>query len=349
MKKKRKISIKRILLLMFFIIAVYVVILVLQYSYYGFVNNVKIKKDYMYIYIPTGSKYEDVLRILTENNILDNIRTFELLAELKNYKNNVKPGRYRINKKMSTNKIINILRAGLQEPVSLYIGNFYNLRYFSRYISKHLEIDSTELLCTLQNEEIIGKYGFNKNNILALFLNDTYSIYWNTSIDKFLDRMYSEYQKYWDNEKIKKLNKLGISAIDAIIIASIVQFETNHYDEMPRIAGVYYNRLKKGMLLQADPTIKYAWNNFSLKRITKEHLSIASPYNTYLFRGLPPGPICIPNKKVIEAVLNLEFHNFLYFCAKTDGSGYHVFSKSYDEHLRYAKLYHKKLNELGIY
>lgn len=349
MKKKTKISLKKIFLLTIALILIYLGFITAQYYYYGFVSNVKIIKDYTFVYIPTGSSYEDVLKILSENEILKDIRTFEIFAELKNYKKNIKPGRYRINKKMSTNEIVNILKAGLQEPVSIYIGSFYNVRYLSKYIGKNLELDSLDLFYALQNEQIISKYGFNKNNILAMFLSDTYKFNWNTSVNEFLARMYAEYKKFWDDKKREKLNKLGLSEIDAIIIASIVQFETNHYDEMPRIAGVYYNRLKRNMLLQADPTIKYALNNFSLRRITKEHLYVNSEYNTYLNPGLPPGPICIPKKKVIEAVLNLEKHNFLYFCAKTDGSGYHVFAQTYKEHMRNAREYHKKLDELGIY
>jgi len=348
MKKKHKRKIKLIILTTLFLFTLILLIVLLKFYYYSFINNVKIIKDSEYIYIPTGSTYEDVLKILTENKILKDVISFEILAELKGYKKNVKPGRYKIKRGMNTNKIINLLKYGLQEPVSIKISSFINPKYLSKYLGKNLELNEQVIYNTLKNEEYAKKFGFTSENFWSMFLTGNYSIIWNISLDSLFLFFYTEYKKFWNEERKKKLEKLKLTDKEVIILASIVQLETSKFDEMPRIAGVYYNRLKKNMLLQADPTIIAALGHISIKRITKEHLSIDSKYNTYKNKGLPPGPICLPNRKVIDAVLNLEFHNFLYFCAKTDGSGYHVFAENYYEHLKNAKKYWKKLNELNI-
>lgn len=313
-----------------------------------FKENVLIDKNDEYIYIPTGSTFEDVVKILQEENILRDIYSFEWLADKKNYRNHVKPGRYRIHKGMNNNELINLLRSGKQEPVTLIIRGFRSYNYLAGYVSKKLEADSADIVNAFEDELLAKKYGFDVNTFITIVIPNTYQFFWNTSAEEFIDRMAKEYKKFWTTERIQKATSIGLTQSEVAILASIVQLETNKVDEMSMIAGVYINRLKKNMALQADPTVIFAHNDFTIKRVLNKHLEIDSPYNTYKYSGLPPGPICIPYPHSIDAVLNYSKHNFLYFCAKDDMSGYHVFAQTLQEHLNNARKYQKKLNELNI-
>ena len=210
-------------------------------------------------------------------------------------------------------------------------------------------MDSTSFLEALNNNAEVKQMGFDKDNIASLFIPNTYELYWNIDADEFIDKMAKEYKKFWNEERMGKSEKIGLSPIDVSILASIVDKETNKTSEMPRIAGVYLNRLKKNWLLQADPTLVFAIGDFEIKRVLDIHKEIESPYNTYKYIGLPPGPICIPSIASIEAVLNAENHKFLYFCAKDDLSGYHVFAKNMREHNINAEKYRKALNKKKIW
>lgn len=350
--KKSKSKKRRILLIsgIFFLI----ILLISFYKfkqYYNSINkaNVSLTKEFEYIYIPTGAKYEDVLEILMSKNMIIDIPSFEWTVEKKNYKNHIYSGRYKISNNISNNDLINLLRSGEQTPVKLIFNNIRTIEQFAGKISEQIEVDSSEIINFLNKKENISKYGFNKATIISMFIPNTYEIYWNISIDKFFDRMAKEYKKFWNSGRRRKAQKLNLSQSEVSTLASIVEEETIKNDEKPRIAGVYINRLKKGMRLQADPTIKFALKDFSLKRILKKHLKIDSEYNTYLNRGLPPGPINIPSISSIDAVLNYENHKYLYFCAKEDFSGYHNFAKSLRQHNANARKYQKSLSKNRIY
>lgn len=302
----------------------------------------------MHIFIPTGSNYQDVKRILTENGILLNVNTFEWLAERKNYPNNVKPGRYLIKANWGNNELINLLRSGQQDPVKLKFNNLRTKQQLAGSISKQLELDSLSLIRIIESNEEMGKYGLNSETAVLLFLPNTYEFYWNTSAEEFVERMSREYKNFWDDSRKEKAEKMGLNPVKVAILASIVQMETNKKDEMPRIAGVYLNRLKINQPLQADPSVVFAVGDFTIKRVLNKHLEYDSPYNTYKYAGLPPGPITIPEPTTIDKVLDFEQHNYFYFCAKDDFSGYHVFSRNYSQHLQNARRYQQALNARNI-
>jgi UPF0755 protein len=204
------------------------------------------------------------------------------------------------------------------------------------------------LLEKMKNEEACAKYGFTSETIMCMFLPDTYFIYWNSSVEDFMDRMKTEYEKFWNDKRLAQAKVINMTPIQVGVMASIVQSETNKPDEMPRVAGVYVNRIATDMPLQADPTVKFAVGDFSLKRILTKHLMTPSPYNTYINTGLPPGPIALPERVALDAVLGYEKHNYTYFCAKEDFSGYHNFAATYTEHLKNADIYQAALDARGI-
>ena len=273
---------------------------------------------------------------------------FQRLAELKNYPDQVKPGRYMLKDGMTANELINMLRSGQQEAVKFTFNNIRFLPKLAHLASQKLELDSAELMAYLTDPQFLDPMGFNPQTSIALFLPNTYHIYWNTDARAFIKRMHMEHKKFWNNERVAKARAIPLNPMEVSILASIVQEETNHVDEMSRMAGVLINRLKKGMKLQADPTARFAHGDFNIQRVKTDYTKIESPYNTYHVFGLPPGPITMPEGRVIDAVLNYEKHNYLFYCAKDDGSQYHHFSKTLSQHNRYAAAYHRYLNRLNI-
>ena len=249
---------------------------------------------------------------------------------------------------MSINDLANMLRSGNQEAVKLIFNHIRTKEQLVQKISKQLELDANDLLNLLNDSVFLAKYNLNTQTVISIFIPNTYEFWWNTSATGFFERMYSEYEKFWNKERVSKAKEIGLSPLQVIILASIVEEENYRTDEQARIAGVYMNRLKKGMLLQADPTIKFVLGDFSIKRLLYKDLEIDSPYNTYMYTGLPPGPIRIPERSAINAVLNYEKHNFLYMCAKEDFSGYHNFAVSARQHAINAKKYQHALNKLKI-
>ena len=300
------------------------------------------------IYIPTGSTYDDVQSILTDAGILISPKSFNWVAKKKDYPDNIRPGRYVIGNGLSNNRLVNMLRGGLQTPINVTFNNLRDVDQLAGRVAKQIEADSTSIADLLHNQEYIGQLGFNDRTIPALFLPDTYEFYWNTDAEGFVYRMFQEYNKFWNEERRQKATDKGLSPIQVSTLASIVNKETNMSDEMPRVAGVYLNRLKNNWLLQADPTLIFAWNDYSIRRVLEYHKQIESPYNTYKYAGLPPGPICIPSITAVKAVLNAEDHHYFYFCAKEDFSGYHNFAKTLSEHNRNAAKYQQALNQRGI-
>ncbi len=301
------------------------------------------------IYIHTGSTYTDVLNILLEGHYIINRASFERLAELKNYKTKVKPGRYRIKNNMSNNELINMLRVGNQEPVSITFNTIRTKQELVSKVCRNIEADSIQMLDLLNSENFMDKYGLTPDNALALFVPNTYEVYWNTSADEFLDRMEKEHKKFWTEARISKAKSIGLNPVKVAVLASIVQAEQNRFnDEKAVIAGLYINRLNKGMALQSDPTLIYAKGDFTICRVLNEDKEIDSPYNTYLHTGLPPGPICLPEISSLEAVLNYDKNKYIFMCAKEDFSGRHNFAKTGDEHAENARKYREALNARKI-
>ena len=323
----------------------------LIYFYYESVyqRNITLKNNEPYIYIKTGSDFEDVKKLLEEKNILLNTASFEWLAKQKNYTNRVKPGKYRLENGMTNNELINKLRAGNQESVNLTINNIRTKYELISKVCTALETDSNELKNILENDHQLEKLKLNSDNIISIFIPNTYQFFWNTSAKDFFDRMINESDKFWNRSRIEKLHKLKLSKAQVITIASIVEKESNYLPERPSIASVYLNRIRKGMKLQADPTVVYAVGDFTINRVLDVHLKKDSPYNTYMYEGLPPGPICIPSANAIDAVLKNEKTSYIYFCAKEDFSGRHNFATTDAQHSINANKFRKALNKRKIY
>ena len=318
---------------------------------YHLYNNVfqdNVKKTGM-LYIPTGSGFQQVVDSLNRGDYLKNLASFQWVAARKSYPERIQPGAYRIKEGWSNNNLINLLRAGIQSPVKVTFNNIRFREDLAARLAYYLEPDSAAFLSALNNDKIASDYGFTRESFPMLIIPNTYEIYWNTSPAKFLERMKWEYDHFWNETRKKMAADLELTPLQVVTIASILQEETNKNDEKSRMAGVYINRVKRGWLLQADPTVKYALGNFQIKRVLTEYLSVDSPYNTYKYAGLPPGPINFPDIASVDAVLNAEHHNYMYFCAKEDFSGYHNFAQSLTEHNRNAARYQNALNNSKVW
>lgn len=298
--------------------------------------------DQVVVYIPTGSHYQDLLDTLTHKLPKTKTSIFMKLADKMNLSQHIYPGKYIIHQPISMLDLIRSVRSGKRAAVDVTIQSGWNMEQSMKAVFHKLEADSISLLSALRQN------GFPANDSCTLLPN-TYKFYWNTSAPEFVDRMVRESNRFWNNsERKEKLRRLQLTPKQVYTLASIVFRETNHSEEMPTIAGVYLNRLQKGIALQADPTVKFAVGDYALKRILNKHLEFDSPYNTYKYSGLPPGPISIPSLQSINAVLNAEEHDYLYFCAKPDFSGKHNFAKSYRAHLANASRFHRWLNLQNI-
>ena len=299
------------------------------------------------LYINTGSTYTDVFNNLTEKKTIKYPRIFNLLAEKKGYSQGVKPGHYTIPVNLSNNELLNRLLSGNQTPVKVTFNSLRTMEYLSEVLAWQLEPDSIAFISLLNSPENLQAQGIIPDSLYMLLLPDTYEFYWTATPEEFIQRMQRESVKYWSTRKTFAEEK-GLTPAEVIIMASIVEKETNKNDEKPTVAGVYLNRLKKKIKLQADPTVVYAVGDFELRRVLKKHTRIDHPYNTYNNYGLPPGPICIPSKASIESVLHAEKHNYIYFCAREDMSGYHNFAVTYAQHLRNARKFQQELNKKNI-
>ena len=310
--------------------------------------NFLINQKDKFLIIEDNMNFNDVRNKLIQDTILNDVLSFSVLSKAMKYNQNIKSGAYKIKSNMSNYSLIKMLRSGNQTPINISFNYARKIEDLAKIIAKDLKITSDEFMEFINNKKN-DLYGFNKINIMTMFLSDTYEVYWNISIESLFNKMHSEYTKFWNEERINKSNELKMSKIDISILASIVASETIKIDEANIIAGVYINRLKKNMYLQADPTLVYAANDFSIKRVLNKHKKIASPYNTYINKGLPPGPIKLTTKEYIDAVLNYEKHKYIYFCAKDDFSGYHVFAIKLSQHNKNAKKFQKALNNRKIY
>jgi UPF0755 protein len=312
------------------------------------IKNVPAGKDF-YFYIKTGSRFEDVMVDLRKSGILENEAAFEWVAKWKKYTEKVRPGRYLIKPDMGNNELVNLLRSGKQEPLMLVLNSFRRITDLAQFVCQRLEADSAALVQIFEAEKKLKELGLSPAGGLSLIIPDTYEFWWNTSAEQFFDRMTIEYGKFWNAERKEKLKSKNINAAQASIIASIVQQETNYKPEMPLVASVYMNRLNKKMKLQADPTVVYAIGDFTIRRVLKTYLEFDSPYNTYRYVGLPPGPICAPGKVAIDAVLNAPVNNLIFFCAKEDFSGRHNFAATSADHEKNAVAYRKALSKRKIF
>ncbi len=303
-------------------------------------------------YVHTGWNTDDVVEALKKKKFIHDTETLRWLMERKNYKDGmVVPGKYILKDKMSLNDLVNHLRAGYgEENVKLIFNNVRTLEELAGRVATSIEADSVSIIQKLKAPDFPAKYGFNQHTIIGMFLPDTYLVEWDTDADEFIDRMAAEYKKFWTSDRQSRAAALGLTQSEVTTLASIVQAEQQFFtSERPVIARLYLNRLKKGMRLQSDPTVIYAIGDFQINRVLNKHLSVVNPYNTYLYTGLPPGPINIPQKSSIDAVLYPDSNDFIYMCARADFSGYHAFAKSLDEHNKNAHAFRKALNERKIF
>jgi len=301
-----------------------------------------------FFYIQTGSEFTAVRDSLLKKGWLKHPEAFEWLARRKHYDQKVKSGRYQLRDGMGNNELVNLLRSGRQVPVRIIIQNIRSREELAGKIGRQLEVDSIHLIRRFNDPTYLSEFGLTPSTLFVLFIPNTYEFFWNTSGDQFFERMKKEYTRFWTSERRHKADSIRLSIPEIVTLASIIEKESNKNDEKPLIAGVYLNRLKRGIPLQADPTIIFAWNDYSIRRVLNAHLKIKSPYNTYIYGGLPPGPICLPSVASVDAVLNPTHHTYIFFCAREDLSGYHNFATTLTEHSRNARKYQQALDNLRI-
>jgi len=312
-----------------------------------FMPNVRSVEGSEAFYVPTGTSTVTMIEQLDKEDRLVSHFTFSLLSKILLTDKEAKAGKYILPSGMNNLKLILILRSGRQTPVSLTFNNVRLAEELAGKISSYIEPDSQSVLTRMKDPVFCSQFGLDTFNIMSLFIPNTYQIYWNTSVEKFFGKMEEEHKKFWkmDNREAKA-DSLGLSKAEVYTLASIVEKETLINSEKPDVAGVYLNRLNRGMRLQADPTVVFATRNWELKRVLHGHLTFESPYNTYMNKGLPPGPICMPEISSIDAVLNATFHDYIYFCAKPGGDGAHAFASTFEEHLQLAKIYRQWVDKL---
>ncbi|MFY0599557.1 MAG: endolytic transglycosylase MltG [Cyclobacteriaceae bacterium] len=311
--------------------------------------NILVDTEDRYVAIKKETSFDELQNLLYDQRIVNDLVSFSFLAKVKGLDERVRGGMYLFKKNMSNNDAINMLRAGLQSPVKMTFNSARKIEDLAAKLTINLEIDSASMAPYLSSDSIARAYGFDSLNFISMFLPNTYEVYWTSQPKDILDRMKAEYDRFWNDERKSKADSLGLTPLEVTTLASIVDSETNLMKEAPTIAGVYLNRIKRGYPLQADPTLVFAIGDFTIQRVLDVHKRIDSPYNTYKYRGLPPGPIMMPSLKVVEAVLNAENHRFLYFCVNEDLSGYHVFASTLVEHNKNAKKLHRALNQRRIY
>lgn len=322
-------------------------VLMISFTYYAYqicyTPNILVGKENRVIMIPDSADFKKVQEILHEGDYVQDLLSFSFLAKLMDYDKAVKSGRYTLRANMTNLEAIRYLRLGLQEPVKVTFNNVRLIPELSEKITKNLEITPEQFEAALVKFAMTNSYGFTKDNVLCMFVPNTYEVYYNSSAEQLIQKMHDEYEKFWNTERQDKAAALKLTPIEVSILASIVQAENTRGDEASRIAGLYINRLKQGIPLQADPTLVFASGDFTLKRVLNVHKETDSPYNTYKYAGLPPGPINMPGITAIDGVLNYEKHDYIYMCAKEDFSGRHNFAASYSDHMKNAQRYQTAL------
>lgn len=336
---------KRKRLILFFLITV---ILIAGYISWQLFGPTIYAPQGNYFYIKTGATYQNVKDSLVKKDILKRVGLFDRIAKYLHYDKSVKPGKYKITDGMGLISLIRMLRSGNQSPVNLVITKLRTKEDFAKKIEDNFESDSNTAIKFLNNADSLLKYNLDTNAVLTAIIPNTYTFTWNTTMPKIFKRLFYEQEKFWNKRRKAAAAALGLSEKQAYILASIVEEETNKQEDKGKIASVYLNRMQNGMRLSADPTVKFALKNFNLKRIYTKYLSYQSPYNTYVNAGLPPGPICTPSIKTIDAVLNAPATNYLYFVAKPDFSGYSNFAAGYEEHKKNASAYRQALDSIML-
>ena len=313
---------------------------------YFLTAKVDVLDEKVYLFIYPNTPKSEIVKTIESQNIIINSVAFKVYSMVFKY-NKVYSGRYEIEKGMSVAKLVKRLSRGHQSPIKLIIGKSRTKEIFAQTIEKELALTKKELLAKMNNNKFLEEFGVDSVSVISLFIPNTYELYWNISAEEFIRKMHKEQEKFWMKRE-DKLKEIGYNKLEVMTIASIVEEETNQNAEKPIVAAVYINRLKKGMRLQADPTVKFAIGDFKIKRIIGSMLGVKSPYNTYQNTGLPPSPICIPSISSIDAVLNYAKNDFIFFCAREDFSGYHNFTADVQEHYSNARKYHQALNQLEM-
>ncbi len=334
------------------VIVTLLILLVVAGAFIGWVifgPNTKNIEGETFFYVPTGATYGRVMDSFNVRGLLRHPKNFDEVARFLDYPNRVRAGKYRLKSGMSNFDMIRLLRSGKQTPVRLIINKERTKEDMAQLLAENLEPDSASFMALFTDSSFLAEYGFTTHTAMCAIIPNTYQFFWDTDAKATFDRLAEERDKFWTKQRRAAADSLGLTPNEVYVLASIVEEETNKLKDKPLIASVYLNRLRHGIRLQADPTIRFALKNFALKRISGDDLNVSSPYNTYLYPGLPPGPICTPSIKTIDAVLRAPQSAYLYFCAKPDFSGFHSFAETYSEHLRNARAYHRALDELGIH
>lgn len=317
-----------------------------------FAPNTEFEKEKVAVYIPTGATYSDVREQLEP--LLKNIEEFDMVAEKKAYSSNIKAGKYILRKGMNNNELVNALRSG-NDPVWVSFNNQERLEDLAGRIAGQIEADSASLVKAMKDTSFLKAHNFDLANALSMYVPNKYEFFWNTSAEEFRERMLTEYKRFWTEERLAKAEKIGLTPQEVMVVASIVQKETAKVDERRKVAGVYMNRINNSWKLDADPTVIYAIKkksgNFDtiIKRVLYKDLELDSPYNTYLYGGIPPGPIFMPDISSIDAVLNYEDHDYFFFVADVQNFGYHKFAETLAQHNRNKQEYVRWINEQGTY
>lgn len=299
--------------------------------------------------IPTGGDFATVTDTLAANGVLADAEAFETASTLTGYRQKVHAGRYVLRADMTFKTLLEKLGAGSQDPARVTFTNVRTLETLAGVVAKYIEPDSATLLAAMRDIRLVEQLHLTEPTLLSLYLPDTYEVWWNVSAEAFIGRMVKEYKLYWTDERQRQAAELDLTPPQVATLASIINEETNKSDEYDKIASLYLNRLRIGMALQACPTLRYALGDYTIQRLGAEDMQVESPYNTYKYPGLPPGPIRIASKKAMEAVLAPAKTEYLYMCAKPDGSGYHDFARTLEQHQRNAAAYHRQLNKLNIH
>lgn len=314
-----------------------------------FQDNIRLTEGSFSLYIPTGANYTTVRDSLNKHNLLRDKQAFHWLAQLKNYPQAIRPGHYVLHHQMTNNELVNTLRGGMQTPVKVTFNNIRRREKLAGVVARQIEADSSQIVQLMNDPEFTNNLGLTPESIKIIFIPNTYELYWNTSAEAFIRRMKKEYDRFWEGERKQKAEAIGLSPLEVSTLASIVQAEQGrHDDEKPIIAGIYMNRLERGMRLESCPTLIYVVGDYSIQRVLTKFKDYESPYNTYMNAGLPPAPINYPEISSIDAVLNYEESDYLFMAAKADFSGYHNFSKTLRQHNIYARRYQRALDRRGI-
>ena len=340
MKKKNRI-------LVWTLVALIAIGILAALNFYGtfLYNNVKDTGKPVDIRIPRSYTYDQMMAAVLQSGAIDNETTFQRAARFMKLDEGFRPGLYRLKPGMNNKALVRTLAKGWQQPVRLVIPGYYrSLDRFAEFLGEQLEADGAGFAAELDNPATAGRYGFDSQNFIGMFIPNTYEVWWTVTPEDFIERMHTEYDKFWQGSRDEKARAIGLSRQEVSTLASIVIEETKYEPEMPRVAGVYMNRLHRDMLLQADPTVIFAVGDPSLKRVLNRHLETDSPYNTYKYPGLPPGPITMPPVAAIDAVLNYEHHDYLYFCANDTFDGRHAFAKTLSGHNANARRYQRALS-----